>query len=966
MLYVSTLDGKISALDMLKGEQKWSIPTTPSAMISSSIQNLELTNNGQWVRMIPSLSGSLYKFDGEGVEPIPMNADNLLSSSFKFSDDLVISGTNLIINCYRIECNYFHAFLLLSFHTGGKETISYGISAHSGRVIYECSMHGCTNSTDLDPNDDDSINSTTDEEIVVVRRQTQTVRAIEPRTGGERWNFSVGQHELELVRSPDDCHPSTAANEVIHDFEFKFIVPEGIVYAVRRDTPHIVEWKHKMDFPIVNAWQRDENHQLKSIDLFATAQAMWQQSERYKPMTDDGIDGTGERLVPSIYIGMYNKQLYIQESDRLRLTKANLVNHLIRSETKSFARIPWRPIEASSTALTAVGQQTNAIVPSQSEDTGIVAIPNHQVMATSVLYASEYVNGNGFYLLARENQFNVSKNDGNDKMCKKDNETSGKEMTELDGSNGDADEDTMPPVNIVSLWYWWKEIMVISLTTALALNVVLSQRKNGDPEVVIVERHVEIKVPSTPDASDEVPSISNKRSTSESCTTGGEGESSDGWDKSRFQTDFDMVQCLGKGGYGVVFEVKNKLDGCQYAIKRIAMPKSQTKHDSVIREVKTLATCDHQNIVRYFNSWVEKPPPGWQEREDRLWMEREALSHSVYTDSVATADTSHLEHVHNSAIAKNDLGSIISNLKTNECVNFDDELRKTNFRKQHVVNGGNDNNDDDDSFIQFDRSGNEDLVKWNSHDEDGSEDESNPVFSKQRNTETMHSKHTDAKNPNNIWIILGKGSATSGVCSGAQKPTYRRPMSLDLNVPVPRWYLYIQMQLCRKESLKDWLQKNDLNVRTKQTFTIFKQIVEAVEYVHLKGLIHRDLKPGNIFFSLDGQVKIGDFGLVTDMLDERKVQTPCGDETGLPSLTCTQHTEQVGTHLYMSPEQLCGGPYNYKVDIYSLGLIFFELLVVFGTEMERIETLRSLRSSHFPSDFQKNYKHEVRESSSLL
>lgn len=74
------------------GKTKWSIPTEAGNMISSSIHNLELTNNGQWVRMIPSLSGALYKFDGEMVEPIPINADNLLSSSFKFSDDLVISG----------------------------------------------------------------------------------------------------------------------------------------------------------------------------------------------------------------------------------------------------------------------------------------------------------------------------------------------------------------------------------------------------------------------------------------------------------------------------------------------------------------------------------------------------------------------------------------------------------------------------------------------------------------------------------------------------------------------------------------------------------------------------------------------------------------------------------------------------------------------------------------------------------
>lgn len=90
---MSTLDGKISALDILKdGQKKWTVATTPGQMISSSIQNLELTNDGQLVRMIPSLSGALYKFDGETVEPIPINADSLLSSSFKFSDDLVISG----------------------------------------------------------------------------------------------------------------------------------------------------------------------------------------------------------------------------------------------------------------------------------------------------------------------------------------------------------------------------------------------------------------------------------------------------------------------------------------------------------------------------------------------------------------------------------------------------------------------------------------------------------------------------------------------------------------------------------------------------------------------------------------------------------------------------------------------------------------------------------------------------------
>lgn len=86
--------------------------------------------------------------------------------------------------------------------------------------------------------------------------------------------------------------------------------------------------------------------------------------------------------------------------------------------------------------------------------------------------------------------------------------------------------------------------------------------------------------------------------------------------------------------------------------------------------------------------------------------------------------------------------------------------------------------------------------------------------------------------------------------------------------------------------------------------------------------------------------------------------SPCGVGTGGFPMR-VKHTEQVGTHLYMSPEQIDGRQYNYKVDIYSLGLIFFELLVVFCTEMERIETLKSLRMSEFPSDFHLSFPDEV-------
>lgn len=67
----------------------------------------------------------------------------------------------------------------------------------------------------------------------------------------------------------------------------------------------------------------------------------------------------------------------------------------------------------------------------------------------------------------------------------------------------------------------------------------------------------------------------------------------------------------------------------------------------------------------------------------------------------------------------------------------------------------------------------------------------------------------------------------------------------------------------------------------------------------------------------------------------------------------------------MSPEQINGQGYNYKVDIYSLGIILFELLIPFVTEMERIVALTNLRKSVFPKDFSNDYPAEVRKSYSV-
>lgn len=184
-------------------------------------------------------SGGIYKFDGESIDPIPITTDNLLSSSAKFSDDLVISG--------------------------GKETRTYGISARTGQMIYECSMNGCLNATDIDDNSTstqileeedenklpglDIVNNHDPlvDDVIVVKRQTQTVRAVETRTGIERWNFSVGQHELDIVR-PAECHERkfTELDLAILDSDIKVVVPEGIICVFSKSNPSEMLWKYKV------------------------------------------------------------------------------------------------------------------------------------------------------------------------------------------------------------------------------------------------------------------------------------------------------------------------------------------------------------------------------------------------------------------------------------------------------------------------------------------------------------------------------------------------------------------------------------------------------------------------------------------------------------------------------------------------------------------------------------------------
>ena len=93
----------------------------------------------------------------------------------------------------------------------------------------------------------------------------------------------------------------------------------------------------------------------------------------------------------------------------------------------------------------------------------------------------------------------------------------------------------------------------------------------------------------------------------------------------------------------------------------------------------------------------------------------------------------------------------------------------------------------------------------------------------------------------------------------------------------------------------------------KQIIDWFTQICEGVKYIHDKQIIHRDLKPNNIFLTKDNKIKIGDFGLAKTLAFQNQAKT------------------NVGAPAYLSPEILNDQPYDYKSDIWNLGIILYEL-----------------------------------------
>jgi serine/threonine protein kinase len=102
------------------------------------------------------------------------------------------------------------------------------------------------------------------------------------------------------------------------------------------------------------------------------------------------------------------------------------------------------------------------------------------------------------------------------------------------------------------------------------------------------------------------------------------------------------------------------------------------------------------------------------------------------------------------------------------------------------------------------------------------------------------------------------------------------------------------------------------------------EICEGLEKAHRSGVIHRDLKPGNIFLTRDGHAKLLDFGLARNF-GPSSDPLALDDQTMASDLNLTSPGAAVGTVAYMSPEQARGERIDERSDLFSLGIVFYEM-----------------------------------------
>ena len=346
----------------------------------------------------------------------------------------------------------------------------------------------------------------------------------------------------------------------------------------------------------------------------------------------------------------------------------------------------------------------------------------------------------------------------------------------------------------------------------------------------------------------------------------------------RLDTDFENLEKIGRGGFGVVLKGTHKIDKDVYAIKIINMT-NKSESEEIINEAKRMKLITDKYIVNYHISWFDDNLGSAQK-----FFEEEDLSNSASNISFS------LNKLNASTI----------------CLS-----KKMGKKFETHLQGIKEENEGDESCCECGNNSNK-SVELNT----------NKIYRNPARSIIFCNINDDLKfqNESNISRKIGNHPKKG------------------------KKYFFILMEYCDGLTLENYIaQHKNGSIERKIIYNFLKQILKGLKKLHKNGIIHRDIKPGNIFIKND-QIKIGDFGLATKF----KVNT-------------TLRTKELKgfTPNYSAPEETNSSTYNEKVDIYACGITLYEMCGCFGSEMERYESLRDLRNKGIIKDkIKKNYPHE--------
>jgi translation initiation factor 2-alpha kinase 4 len=359
---------------------------------------------------------------------------------------------------------------------------------------------------------------------------------------------------------------------------------------------------------------------------------------------------------------------------------------------------------------------------------------------------------------------------------------------------------------------------------------------------------------------------------------------SDKFANSRYRTEWEEFERIGKGGFGKVFRARNRLDGHFYAVKKIESSSTKMFED-ITSEVKLLAKVNHPYVVRYYTSWYETE---YNDRIETLRQGKPPKPPSRAMQQPPVLSTGH------------------------------DFMEPSVYRNQ----GAEYSDDDEEDGGMFAYQPPPSIDEQDGYDDDPFASDPEPALPEDEPSDPFATVNPPSPGLNPF--------ASSDSLSKSVMPIRSR-------TPPPRQQsiLYIQMEWCEGQNLRNRIAQG-ISRDVDAVWRLFRRILEGLDHIHSTGVVHRDLKPENIFLDSHDNPKIGDFGLATagQATSKSSVQNP--------GMTIDKSTG-LGTQGYTAPELLIHGhKYDSRADMYSLGIMFFEMCYPFKTYVEKAKMMEDL------------------------